>query len=362
MWALDVKACSVHAGRSLLIVGGRDSSRECAVSVADRLGLQDMEGALMCDARAAWTRWASDRPALRVVGDLIDLPEWALGSPKEADAVLGVLAALTEAEPEAITALVWALLPGAEKVARRLADLSDDIGGLVASRLWIEASSAYRLNTSKIAGSILGQTEREVLADLGDGDLAKRRDRAFTGATSDPDLLDEFPCVEQDLELGPVLAELFHTGLEEGAINGLDYWLLWALAAEADRQDAPAHRGRLGLTAPAVVEAVADEANLAPRSLRRRAARALDRLIEYVEARDDSTRYAEWKAQHRPSELTIWDEMELSLVEVEADQFRLDHPGMTEKQLRVAFSVVLGTRRPSRTRQEWEDLLHFNAG
>lgn len=339
-----------------------DVPRENAMSVARRLGLQDCDGALMSEARAAWQRWARERQDVAVVEDLVDLTEWALAEPTAANCVLGVLASITESDPEAITALLWALLPGAEKVARRLADLSDDIDGLVASRLWIEASSAYRLTTSKIAGAILGQTEREVLADLGVGDLAKRRDRAFTGATSDPDLLGEIPCVEQDLEPGPVLAELFHTGLEEGAINGLDYWLLWALAAEADRQDAPAHRGRLGLTAPAVVEAVADEANLAPRSLRRRAARALDRLIEYVEARDDSTRYAEWKAHHRPSELTIWDEMELSLVEVEEDLFRLDHPEMTEKQLRVAFSVVLGTRRPSRTRQEWEDLLEFHAG
>jgi hypothetical protein len=110
------------------------------------------------------------------------------------------------------------------------------------------------------------------------------------------------------------------------------------------------------------VEAVAEEANLAPRSLRKRAARALDRLIEYVEARDDSTRYSEWKAQHRPSELTIWDEMELSLVEEKAYRFGLDHPEITEKQLRVAFGVVLGTRRPSRTRQEWMDLLEFHAG
>ena len=332
------------------------------MSVAGCLGLLDCDGALMCDARKAWRRWARERPELAVVEDLVDLPEWALAAPNDANAVLGVLASMTDFDPEAITALVWVLLPGAEKVARQVTDLSDDIDGLVASQLWVEASAAHRLTTPNIAGAIVGQTRREVLADLGVGDFARRRDRAMTCATGDPDLLNEVPCVEPEADPGPVLTELFQTGLEEGAINGLDYWLLWVLAAEADRQNVPAHRGRLGLTAPAVVEAVAAEANLAPRSLRKRAARALDRLIEYVEARDDSKRYAEWKAQHRCRELTVWDEMELSLVEAELERFHLDHSEMTPKQLRVAFNVVLGTRLRSRSAREWQALLESDAG
>lgn len=344
------------------MAGGGDVPREHVVSVADRLGLQDLEGALMGEARAAWRRWVTERLVDGVVDDLVELPDWALGSPDEVKAVLGVLASMTERESDAITALVWALLPGAEKVARRLGDLSDDIDGLIASQLWIEASAAYRLTTPNIAGAIVGQTQREVLADLGAGELAVRRDRAMAQAIGDPDLLDDLAWIEPEDEPDPVLAEIFHIGHEEAAINGLDYWLLWARAAEADWQNVPAHRGRMGLTAPAVVEAVAVEANLAPRSLRKRAARALDRLIEYVGARDDPERYAEWKAQHRQRELTVWDEMELTLVEAEHERFRLDHPGMTRKQLRVAFNVVLGTRRRSHTPQEWKELLESEAG
>lgn len=316
----------------------------------------------MGEARAAWRRWVTQSLVGGVVDDLVELPAWALASPHEAKAVLGALASMTESEPDAITALVWALLPGAEKVARRLRHMSDDIDGLVASQLWIEASAAYRLTTSNVAGAIVGQTQREVLADLGAGDLAVRRDRAMAQAVGDPDLLDGMACMEPEDDPGPVLAEIFRIGHEEAAINGFDYWLLWALAAEADRQNVPAHRGRLGLTAPAVVEAVAAEANLAPRSLRKRAARALDRLIEYVDARDDPQRYAAWKAQHRQRELTIWDEMELTLVEAEDERFRLDHPGMTPKQLRVGFNVVLGTRRRSATPREWKALLESDAG
>ncbi|WP_310961747.1 hypothetical protein [Nocardioides terrisoli] len=316
----------------------------------------------MGEARAAWRHWVTQRLVDDVVDDLVDLPGWALASPDEAKAVLGALASMTESEPDAITALVWALLPGAEKVARRLRDMSDDIDGLVASQLWIEAVAAYRLTTPNIAGAIVGQTQREVLADLGAGDLAVRRDRAMAQVVGDPDVLDEMACIELEDDPGPVLVEVFHVGQEEAAINGFDYWLLWALAAEADRQNAPARRGRTGLVAPTVVEAVAAEANLAPRSLRKRAARALDRLIEYVDARDDPQRYAEWKAQHRERELTIWDEMDLTLVEAEEERFRLDHPGMTSKQLRVAFNVVLGTRRRSATPREWKALLESDAG
>src|SRR3546814_12910759 len=91
------------------------------MSVADRLGLQDCDGALMSEARAAWQRWARERQDVAVVEDLVDLSEWALAEPTAANCVLGVLASITESEPEAITALVWALLPGAEQVARRLA-------------------------------------------------------------------------------------------------------------------------------------------------------------------------------------------------------------------------------------------------
>ncbi|HEY3530016.1 MAG TPA: hypothetical protein VGK78_12785 [Nocardioides sp.] len=316
----------------------------------------------MGEARAAWRRWVTERLVDGVVDDLVDLPAWALASPAEAKTLLGVLASRTESEPEAITALVWALLPGAEKVARRLRDLSDGIDGLVASQLWLQASAAYRLTTPNIAGAIVGQTQREVLADLGTGDLAVRRDRAMAQAIDGPDLLEDLAWIEPEDDPGPLLAELFQVGHEEAAINGFDYWLLWALAAEADRQNVPAHRGRMGLTAPGVVEAVAAEANLAPGSLRKRAARALDRLIEYVDAQDDPQRYATWKAQHRQRELTIWDELELTLVEAEQERFRLDHPGMTPKQLRVAFNVVLGTRRRSYTPQEWREMLEHDAG
>lgn len=67
------------------------------MSVADRCGLQDLEGAPMQAVRASWVRWATEQPRLRAVGDLAGLHEWTLSvSPREANEVLGVLAAMTD--------------------------------------------------------------------------------------------------------------------------------------------------------------------------------------------------------------------------------------------------------------------------
>ncbi|HET7385091.1 MAG TPA: hypothetical protein VFJ19_00330 [Nocardioidaceae bacterium] len=313
------------------------------MSVTDRCGLQDPGGAQMYAARAAWMRWSTERPELRVVEDLADIHEWTRSvSSREANNALGVLASMTDSDPDAITALMWALLPGAESLARRLADLSEDIDGLVAGQLWIEAAGAHRLE-GRVSSTILRRVRSEVCSEAGIGEAAARRDRAWSLTLHDVDL-QKIAQSESTPEPDPELVDLFHAAEEQGAITGLDYWLLWALAAEADRQNAPAHRGRFGLTAPSVVEAVADEAGLAPRSLRTRAARALDRLTAYADARDDPLRFAEWKAQHRPCELTLRDEMDLVLIGEEWDRFVSERPGVPFKQVRVAFNVVLGTR------------------
>lgn len=54
--------------------------------------------------------------------------------------------------------------------------------------------------------------------------------------------------------------------------------------------------------------------------------------------------------------------MELTLVEAEEERFRLEHPGMTPKQLRVGFNVVLGTRPRRLTALAWKALLESDAG
>jgi cell wall assembly regulator SMI1 len=120
-------------------------------SIVGCLGLHDVEGALLTEARAAWRDWADRRLVDGVVDDLASLPEWTLSSPAGANHVLGALAAFTESEPEAVTAFAWVPLPGAEAVARKLADLRPDINGMVAGQLWIEATDAHRIRSSRVA-------------------------------------------------------------------------------------------------------------------------------------------------------------------------------------------------------------------
>lgn len=298
------------------------------MSVADRCGLDDLDGVQMLAARAAWLRWSTEWPQLRVVEGLADIHGWTRSvSSREANEVLGVLAAMTDREPEAVTALVWALLPGAEALARRLGDLPGDSEGLVAGQLWIEVSQAHLLHTRRVAGAILACTRREVSAELGVGDLATRHDRVWAEAVcvADPAQL---ACAGDDYEFQDELVgqveRLEVEAMEAYAINAFDAWLLDRLASVAARLDVPGHRGRMGLTTPVVVDELGRIVHLSPRAIRRRATTALDRLAEYVKVRDDPDKFAVWRAQHPTCPVTAAEEMQLVITdECDAHFFRV---------------------------------------
>ncbi len=315
--ALDVQVCPAHAGSSPLIVIGGDVCREHAVSVADRLGLQDLEGELMCAARAAWRRWSATHQSLAVVPEFDDLRDWTRAAPvDEANAVLGALASMTETDGGAVTALVWALLPGAEARARKLRDLDGDIDGLFASQLWVECSSAHRLKDGRIAGAILGQTTREVCAHLGVGDLARRRDRFMVDAR---ELLpgDDVAVVDEGGDIDPFweVTRLMIEAIDAKALHVFDAWLLGELARIAAELDVAGRRGRSGLTTPAVVDELAATVHLSARAIRRRATTALDRWAEFLRVRDDPDAYPAWRAKHRDCAVTSAEEMQLVLNE-----------------------------------------------
>ena len=292
-----------------------------------RKPIHDLDGVQMLAARAAWVRWSTERPQLRVVEDLADIHVWTRSVlSREANEVLGVLAAMTDSEFEAITALVWALLPGAEALARRLADLPDS-EGLVAGQLWIEASQAHLLHTRSVAGAILACTRRQVSAELGVGDLAARRDRVWADAVCVADATQLEPAGDewesQDELIGQVEG-LEVDAMEAHAINAFDAWLLDRLASVAARLEVPGHRGRMGLTTPAVVDELGGIVHLSPRAIRRRATTALDRLAEYVKVRDDPHKFAVWRAQHPTCPVTPAEEMQLVITdECDAHFFRV---------------------------------------
>ncbi|WP_141779334.1 hypothetical protein [Nocardioides albertanoniae] len=238
-----------------------------------------------------------------MVDDLADLREWT----RQADvankaAVLRTLATLTATDRSAVAALVWLLIPGGCRVAEALSDLSPDIDALVASELWLQAAQAHRLRTPWLARALLNATRREVAASLGVGSRADRHwarvllaDDLTTLASGAGDRESPEAEVAPEVELG----EFFDEAVRDHAIAEDEVRLLCELAASAETVGAPLHRGRLGLTTPAAVELVAHDHPEAARTLRRRAAHALDRLKTYAAACTDDISLDRWRADHQ---------------------------------------------------------------
>ena len=272
------------------------------MSVADYFGLDDPESPLMIEARAGWGRWCAGDPGLAVVDDLADLRGWTLRAAREEKVcVLARLAEVARTEEAARTALVWLLLPGAITLADRLSDLTSDIDALVAGQLWIEVARSHRHPPRGVAKAILNSTRREVLAELGVGTHGKERDRVWNKAV----LLDRLEDHAVQVEPEPVdsreeLVEVLDAALRDGAVEGLDIWLVHELAVAAHAGEAPMRRGRCGLTSPAVVDAIARLRPEAPRTLRRRVGKAVDQLAAYVDVWRDDERLIRWRAEHPP--------------------------------------------------------------
>lgn len=80
------------------------------MGLAVHLGVDDVGAPLMQAACRAWPRWCAADPELAVVVELTGLPAWRRHASRlEMDAVLVRLAALTEFDADAATALAWLL-------------------------------------------------------------------------------------------------------------------------------------------------------------------------------------------------------------------------------------------------------------
>ncbi|WP_162802124.1 hypothetical protein [Ornithinimicrobium murale] len=176
--------------------------------------------------------------------------------------------------------ITWLLVPGAVNLARQLADLSPDIDALVAGQLWLTVRSYSGDPHRSVAATLLARTRREVMADLGVGDAALRRDRVW--ATAVP--IGSVPEVP-DLDAGPdperELTELLEDAAATGALTREDRTLLLDVAREAARLNVPARRGRGGLMTPSVAELVAEDFEASARTVRRRAAKAVTNLAAF---------------------------------------------------------------------------------
>lgn len=276
------------------------------MSVADQFGLDDPASPLLAEARGGWERWCAVDPRLAVVDDVADLREWT----RKADvadkaAVLRTLAALTTTDRSAIAALVWLLIPGACRVAEGLSDLSPDVDALVASELWVQVSQAHRLRTPWLARALLNATRREVAASLDVGSRANRHWKHVL-LTDEPAMLASFAndraALEGEVAPEVELREFLDQAIRDHAVEKEDVHLLHELAAAAETVSAPPRRGRLGLTTPAAVELVARDYPKAARTLRRRAARSMDRLRAYATVWTDDASRERWCSERKGRE------------------------------------------------------------
>ena len=261
------------------------------MSVARCLGVDDVDGPVMRDVRSRWLEWCEVNPVLAMVDDPVALPKVMRRSePEQRDEVLGALIRAGVVEPSATIALVWLLTPGATKLAWRLQDLSDEIDELVAGELWIQARGHDPEDARFIAAKILNRTEREVMVELGVGDLAKRRDPTWAKAVLtdrfDESIPDRGVDDQSDEDRARVeLHLLLRRALDSGSLSDADRDLLLDLAHAATMLRAPLRRGRAGLTAPSVAQLVSESHTLAARTIRRHAADALDGLVEVARHR-----------------------------------------------------------------------------
>lgn len=259
------------------------------MSLATQLGLEQPHGKLLVAACDRWSEWQGTCPVLAVCEDLLDLPEWVRqASAEETNEVLLALAELGAADggddPAATAALLWLLLPGAVGVAQALMPLSERVDQLVAAQLWICARTVSWRKRVAVAATVLMNTRRGVMTDL--------------GLSTDPRLgWREFPAAEPELLTGPGLsgrpvgtcvpqvssgaeADLLHELLQDatgtGVVTSDDCHLLLRLAEHASSRRSG--RGRGGLFARLTAADVAAERGVSRATVTRRADRALGAL------------------------------------------------------------------------------------
>jgi len=254
-------------------------------------GIDDFDGPNMKEARSLWPQWCADEPVLGVVDDLKDLPRWMLrAEPVQRDAVVSALLRIGERENRATIVVSWLLVPGASLVAGRLRDLVDVIDEVVAGQLWIQICEHDPSDDTYVAKKILSRVEREAKAELGVGDLAKRRDPTWAKAVLtdrfDESIPDRGVDDQSDEDRARVeLHLLLRRALDSGSLSDADRDLLLDLAHAANMLSAPLRRGRAGLTTPSVAQLVSESHTLAARTIRRHAADALDGLVEVARHR-----------------------------------------------------------------------------
>ncbi len=256
------------------------------MSVAKCLDVDALDAPNMRELRVEWPQWRRMSSDLPDVADLKDLPRWMQNAePTERDQVLTALRGIAEGDRRAYVALVWHLMPGAARVAGRITRLAHEIDEVVAGQLWVQICEHDPADDRYVAKKIPDRVHRESMAELGVGDLAKRRDEAWAVTA----LVNAF---DESIPAGPpdngavskeVLVDLLQRGIDSGKLVEGDRDLLLDLADAAEQIDTPGRRGRGGLMTPSVTRLVEEAQGMSARSIRRHAGGAIKAMREEAE-------------------------------------------------------------------------------
>ena len=249
------------------------------VSVASQLGLTDLDRGLV-EARSLWAEWVPLDPGLAAVPGVDGLRDWLFAAePAAADDVLLSLVRLGSRSggdyAAAVWLTVWALLPGADAMARRMGG-GADTEALIASQLWLEVRCFPWQRLQKVAGNVMANVRGCVL----------RRDGCLTRLSSmeritvPTDRLPELPELPATVSAAEELLEVLDWARGRGVITADDAALLLSMvAAQTELGDGrAARRGSQGLMSAAVLTATAERWGVSPSTVRRHARRSINAI------------------------------------------------------------------------------------
>jgi hypothetical protein len=246
------------------------------LSVVEQLGVAELAQGL-AEARQLWLDWVEEDSRLASAPAVDGLPAWSrLVGIDAADQVLHALVRIGspsggDCRPAAWV-VAWALLPGANSVARR-APAGAETDALVASQLWLEIRQFPWWRHRKVAGNVLANM-RSVLAREG----ALRRPSWAERRTVPTDWLPEQQLHKQ-VSSSEELIDVLSWGEHVGLIGSGDRLLLSSLVEQTDQLGVrTVCRSGQGLMSASALAETAAEFGLSPGTVRRRARRSIDAL------------------------------------------------------------------------------------
>jgi hypothetical protein len=249
------------------------------MSLLDELGRADLEAGLAA-ARREWPCWVGSDPELSGPEGMDDLRRWLrVANPDDANRVLLALVRRGSPwggdEPAAVWVVVWALLPGAIALGRRLGRGFDQ---LLASQLWLEVRTFRWERRGKVAAGVLANSRSVVLRR---GQLT-RISRTQLRAVPEPPGSPIWERADEALPTSSAeLVEVLEWACGMAVITSEDVALLMSLVEYAHGSESDRGirlRSGQGLMRCAALSAAAEEWGVSAATVRRRVRHSIDAL------------------------------------------------------------------------------------